>query len=222
MFESKEVWTYEYMIRKGNDHSMLCWFKGRHDDGFEVRTYDLREEGKNYNCYQYPNTLAAKYDMPKVEIAVTTLWEARPYEILLVCISNRGETIHGPPNNNYIMNVKSGEIREAKFTFGKYQDLHLDQHYIGDVCMFRTFDFENGNPLETPVYYIENETEEIIATETWKCSYLHKYDFMGKNTLIEGLYENADVEEVTIMTKRFSKDPVQKWFPRNIIYTHFL
>ena len=45
---------------------------------------------------------------------------------------------------------------------------------------------------------------------------------MGKNTLIEGMYENADVEEVKIFKKRFSKDPIQKWFPKSIIYTHFL
>jgi hypothetical protein len=29
--------------------------------------------------------------------------------------------------------------------------------------MFRTFDFKEGEPLETPIYYINNETEEIIA-----------------------------------------------------------
>ena len=34
VFDSEEAWTYEYMIRKANNHSMLVWFKGRHDDGF--------------------------------------------------------------------------------------------------------------------------------------------------------------------------------------------
>ena len=33
VYESKEIeWTYEYMTRKANNHSMVCWFKGRHDD----------------------------------------------------------------------------------------------------------------------------------------------------------------------------------------------
>lgn len=43
-WESEEVWTYEYMVRKANNHSTICWFKGRHDDGFEIRTYDLKED----------------------------------------------------------------------------------------------------------------------------------------------------------------------------------
>ena len=51
VFDSEDAWTYEYMIRKADDHSMLCWFKGRHDDGFAFRTYDLREEGQHYNKY---------------------------------------------------------------------------------------------------------------------------------------------------------------------------
>lgn len=47
-FNNDEVWTYEYMVRKANNHSMICWYKGRHDDGFELFTYDLRTdpEGK--------------------------------------------------------------------------------------------------------------------------------------------------------------------------------
>ena len=69
--------------------------------------------------------------------------------------------------------------------------------------MFRTFDFENGRPLETPVFYIDNETEEIVLEETWKCSYIHKYEFVGKNTLAEDLYENADVEATTVLIRDF-------------------
>jgi hypothetical protein len=70
--------------------------------------------------------------------------------------------------------------------------------------MFRTFDFDNGQPLETPVFYINNESEEIIAQETWKCSYLHKYNFLGweSNSIIELMFENGDVDEVSIMIKK--------------------
>lgn len=62
--------------------------------------------------------------------------------------------------------------------------------------MFRTFDFLDGKALSTPVYYIDNEKEEIINQETtWECSYLYKYGFVGtdSNTLIELTYENGDV-----------------------------
>ena len=74
VFENYEVWTYKNMIRKGNDHSMICWFEERQDDEFEIRTYDLREEGKNYNCYKCPNNLASVYGMEFMQIAVITLW----------------------------------------------------------------------------------------------------------------------------------------------------
>ena len=87
--------------------------------------------------------------------------------------------------------------------------------------MFRTFDFENGAALETPVFYIDNEREEIVLEETWKCSYLHKYEMVGKNTLAEGLYENADVEEATVLIKEFSKEFFNDTATTEI-YTHFL
>ena len=154
--------------------------------------------------------------MAKTEVAITTMWEMRPLEFLMVCISNRADTKDGPPNNNYVADVKTKTIRESKFLLGKLQDLHLDQHYMGNTCMFRTFDFENGAALETPVYYVNNETEEIVAEETWKCSYLHKYEFPGYdgNMIVEALYENADVEEVTVMSKKVM-DPKE-------ISVHFL
>ena len=95
-------------------------------------------------------------------------------------------------------------MRESKFTFGKYQDLHLDQYNFGKTCMFRTFDFENGTPLPTPIYYISNEREEIVAEEKWKCSYRYKYEFWGQDgdTLIESQYENGNVEEIIVTMKK--------------------
>ena len=154
-------------------------------------------------------------------MAITTMWKIRPSEFLLVCITNRPDKDGKPANNNYVVDVATGDIRESKFTLGKLQDLHLDQHMIGDFCMFRTFDFENGAALETPVFYIENESETVVDEHTWKCSYLHKYELVGKNTIVEGMYENADVKEVTMLVREFSKE-TWKWFPRMEIYTHFL
>ena len=95
-------------------------------------------------------------------------------------------------------------MREAKFKFGAYQDLHLDQHSFGNTCMFRTFDFENGAPLSTPVYYIDNASEDIIAEEQWKCSYRYKYDFPGYdgNMVVENQYENGNVEDIIVASKK--------------------
>ena len=44
---------------------------------------------------------------------------------------------------------------------------------------------------------------------------------MGKNTLVESLYQDKDVEEATVLIKEFSKKQ-WKFFPRMEIYTHFL
>jgi len=54
--------------------------------------------------------------------------------------------------------------------------------------MFRTFLFENGQPLPTPSYYINNETETIVAEDKWLCSYKSKYFVPGfdSSLLIEG------------------------------------
>ena len=67
VYESKELeWTYEYMTRKANNHSMVCWFKGRHDDFFEFRTFDFRDDpaGK-LNIYKFKNEIGIPYGMAK-------------------------------------------------------------------------------------------------------------------------------------------------------------
>jgi len=87
---------------------------------------------------------------------------------------------------------------------------------MGPFSMFRTYDFEAGNPLETPVYYIDNKTEKIAFKETWKCSYLYKYEFPGFDgeMIIESQFENGDVTEVTVDCKKviFSREEVYMYF----------
>ena len=196
VFDSDEVWTHEYLIRKANNHSMLCWFKGKQDKMLEVRTFDFRDGEGKYNKHLIPNTIGKGEKISKVLVSMITMWEMRPFEFLFVTVTNRPSIKEESPNNNYIVDVRNKQIREAKFKFGKYQDFHVDQHYLGNFCMFRTFDFNKGIPLETPVYYIHNQTEKIIAEDKWKCSYLHKYEFPGYDgsVLAESLYENANVE----------------------------
>lgn len=189
------------MTRKANSHSMYVWYKGRHDDGFEFKTYDLKEDpnGK-LNVYKYANEVGKADGMNKTELAITTMWEMRPKEFMMVCITNRAED----KNNNYVCDTNSGVIREVKFSFGKYQPLTIDQISFGSTCMFRTFDFENGNTLQTPVYYISNETEEVLAEETWKCSYLNKYTLIGAdaNIIVDSSFENGNVQEITMISKK--------------------
>ena len=69
----------------------------------------------------------------------------------MVCLSSKtGDHKNkelGVIQNNYILNVKTGNLRESKMCFGEFQELVIDQTSLGEICMFRTFDFKGGNPL---------------------------------------------------------------------------
>lgn len=116
--------------------------------------------------------------MNNVQCALNTMWETTRDVFMMVCISNKIDDQKnkdlGIIQNNYILDVKTSVIREAKFSLGELHQLVIDQTYLGHTCMFRTFDFKDGKPLTTPVYFINNETEEIVAKDSWECSYLHK------------------------------------------------
>jgi len=48
-------------------------------------------------------------------------------------------------------------MREAKFIFdAEYNDYLIDYLNFGSFSMFRTFLFENGNVIDSPVYYVSN------------------------------------------------------------------
>lgn len=128
------------------------------------------------------------------------MWELTRDRFLLVCISNKNEQHQnkdlGVIQNNYVLDVKTNIIREAKFSFGEHQELTIDQRYLGPTSMFRTFDFKDGKALKTPIYYINNETEEIVGQDSWECSYLHKDEPTGVDSglLIHNQYENGDCD----------------------------
>lgn len=54
------------------------------------------------------------------------------------------------------------------------------------------------------MYYVNNETEKVVAMEEWECTYRTKYFIPGFDacTLIEGEYENGEVDEFTISVKK--------------------
>jgi hypothetical protein len=82
VFESKEnEWTYEHSLRKGNNHSMILWFRARQDDHIELRLFDLYDldfqsgmvEG-NYRELRIKNTLGAEYKVGKINCAIVEAW----------------------------------------------------------------------------------------------------------------------------------------------------
>ena len=63
-----------------------------------------------------------------------------------------------------MLDVRTGDVREAKFYFGRYQPLANIQRTFGKISMFRTVDIDPvQGPRVSPVYFIDNQTEEIIA-----------------------------------------------------------
>jgi len=68
VYEAKDnEWTYEHQIKKANQHSMIAWFKPRHDDEWEFKTYDVRNNLKGkLIIYKFPQQIGIPYNMTKV------------------------------------------------------------------------------------------------------------------------------------------------------------
>lgn len=80
-------------MRKGNNHSLIIWFKARHDDQFEFKTFDLRDDPKGkYTHHKIRNSIGEPYGLARVECAVASVWEARRGVLLAVCITNKTES----------------------------------------------------------------------------------------------------------------------------------
>jgi hypothetical protein len=84
----------------------------------------------------------------------------------LVCRSNKEEinavNQAGVINDIYVLDRKMNILRESKFWFKDaktgfcWNNRLLITHYLGSVSVFYTFNFKNGNPLDSPVYYVNN------------------------------------------------------------------
>ena len=125
------------------------------------------------------NTGGVPYKIQNFSLSLATLWETTPGKFMLVTNSNK-EKYHcndeGIVNNNYIVDAKSGTMRETKFWFKDPKDgfawneQMIEYFYMGSVSVFHTFRHEAGKTLTTPVYYVDNLTEELVAQETWEAT----------------------------------------------------
>jgi hypothetical protein len=136
----------------------------------------------------------------------------RPYELCLVCISSKNESNavnkDGIVNNNFILNIESPlspYIFESRFYFeGKWNERLIDCLSLGAYSVFATFDVNAGKVQHSPVFYLCNKQEELVCTETWRCTYLTKYLVPGysDHILIESELENGQVDHFTVHEKR--------------------
>lgn len=125
------------------------------------------------------NTGGQPYNINNFSLSLATLWETKPGQFMLVANSNKeanGKNADGIINNNYIVDVKAGTMRETKFWFKDPKDgfawneQMIEYFYMGPVSVFHTFRHEAGKTLTTPVFYVNNETEQVVAQETWEAT----------------------------------------------------
>ncbi len=96
-----------------------------------------------------------------------------------------------------------------------FNDQLIDCFGLGPVFVFPTFYHNNDEIIESPVYYVLNETEEIVEKETWKSScYNSHYFFPGweEATVVRSSYSNFYCEEIIFFYKQWpfclSKDKI--------------
>jgi hypothetical protein len=208
-------WTYEYPVKRANNHSMIAWFRYKHDAEIEFNYFDLREDPKNtkMTTVKINNTGGQPYNINNFSLSLATLWETKPGQFMLVANSNKeanGKNPDGIINNNYVVDVKAGTMRETKFWFKDPKDgfawneQMIEYFYMGPVSVFHTFRHEAGKTLTTPVFYVSNETEQEVAQETWEATCYVNFFVPGfdNGTVIEGFYENGDVKEVGVTVKK--------------------
>lgn len=213
-------------IEKANNHSKIIWWKIKHRGDVEFRSFDLKEQerGKLTVVKGSLNPIQAHYNMNGLELTVGKIWESKPNVYMLVCHSNKAESEArneaGVINNNYILDSSTGIIRESSFHFKlpdfSWNDQLVDYYSFGPVSAFHTFKHENGDTLFSPVFYVDNETEQIIAQESWKATCYTNFYQPGfdTGTMIEAIHENGNVREVTVITSKFM-------LPQEV-YLHFL
>lgn len=210
-------------IRKLNNHSRIGWYQTKQEEAVKFTYFDLKEsEAGRVKTVSVRNTMRDELGMNNLSLALINLWETTPDCYLMVCNSNRLEgnirNNQGKINNNYILDEKKAIIRETRFNFPDEWNIYLiDYLYVGAVSIFRTFKFENGGPLDSPVFFVNNEREEIIPfEETWKSSscyffYVPGYD---NSTMVESFHTHGDVTEVDVSVIRL--------VTYKEVYLHFL
>jgi hypothetical protein len=61
-FESvADQWTYEYQVVKGNNHSMVLWYKARHDQTFELKMF--RQDSGYQPKYRFREAKGGRVDL---------------------------------------------------------------------------------------------------------------------------------------------------------------
>lgn len=167
-FQSVEnQWTYEYPVKRANNHSMITWFRYKHEGDVEFHYVDLRDNPNEakLTTIRINNTGGQAYNINNFSLSLASLWETKPGQFMLVCNSNKeanGRNNDGIVNNNYILDVTTSTMRETNFWFKDpkdgfaWNDQLIEYFYLGPVSVFHSFRHDAGKTLTTPVFYVNN------------------------------------------------------------------
>lgn len=198
-------------IAKFNNHSKVGWFLTKQEQLLKFHTFDLetnQEEG-THRTFTINNTIGKEVGLENLSLALINMWQLRPNTYMMVTNTNRLEAnkpnSKGKFNNNYVVDVVAGTIREFKTDWpDKWNTLQIDTINLGAISIFHTLDFEKGEPLHTPVFFVHNEREEIVCQDTWQATSRIRWFLPGysSSTIIESECPLSDPEEVRVTTTR--------------------
>ena len=213
-------WTYEHVVERMNNTSKIGWWTYKHEQEISFSYFDITDGKGNFSTVKARNRIAEEYQVNDILLSISYLWEIKPNKYMLVAISNKFEhkdkckNKDGVYNNNYIIDATHGNdqaiLNETKFSFEKdgdfmYNEQLTDCFGIGDISVFHTFRHDNGQVCETPIYFINNDTEEIIHKETWKSTcYASHYSFPAwdKSLVVQATHANGDVDEIKFSAQK--------------------
>jgi len=129
---------------------MIIWFKARHDEQLEIKTFEVVNKKGIFNHYTIKNQIGAPYNYSnELQTAVVAVWQTEPSIFCLAALTEKTnlgfKNKDGVVNNNFIWNVRENTMREANFYFEpKHNNSLGDICSFGDYSVFRTFSYQNG------------------------------------------------------------------------------
>lgn len=226
-------WSTDCHVQRMNTHSKVGWWSYKHGPEITFKYFDLLDHPEGQiSVVTTKNTLNNDYGINNISLGISDLWEIKPNVYMLAAFSNKFE--HGDKckkngiiNDNYVIDAsilkEEASLRETKFVFDvetdgfPYNNQVIDSFGISGLSIYHTFRHKEGKLQTTPVYYVNNETEEIIYKSEWR-SICHASHFFfpawDAGCVVQATHDNGDCKEIKIS--------VQKVLNNKEMFLHFL
>jgi hypothetical protein len=142
----------------------------------------------------------------KLDIAITNCWELTQDRLLVsALLANRDNYKYEEGTKLWIvLDVATGQLSPFSFKLPKEMtELTIDTFSMGMCSVIPTFRFEEGKAKKSPIFYIDNCTEELMFEEEWCCSHEVKWFPSGyeKDVVYQCKYDNGDIHEIVVVRK---------------------